>query len=80
MAEDVNLNFLARQQERLLNEMAVIRNDMAGFRDEMTVQTAIIMRLEGSMSPVLQELRAIHSQIGRMEHRIRRLEETGLDT
>ena len=56
--------------------MSAIRNDMAGFRDEMTVQTAIIMRLEGSMTPILQELRAIHSQIGRMENRIRKLEDT----
>ena len=40
---DVDLNFLARQNERILH-------DLAGVRDELRVQGAMIMRLEGAVA------------------------------
>jgi hypothetical protein len=58
------LNFLARQIER--------RTDMASLRDDMSVLTAVILRLDGTVNAP-QETRATHSQIARMNGRIRKL-------
>jgi hypothetical protein len=67
---DPDLNFLARQIERLLTEMASLRDDMA-------VLTAMVMRLDGSHTALLQETRATHAQITRMNDCVRRLETEG---
>jgi chromosome segregation ATPase len=66
---DADLNFLARQNERILSEIA-------SLRDDMTVLTAIVMRLDGSHGNLLQEIRATHTQIARMNDRIRKFEGT----
>jgi hypothetical protein len=65
------LNFVVKQLDRLTI-------DVAGMRDEMRVQSAIIMRLdgivarsEGLQTALLEEMRAIHGQIARMNNRIR---------
>ena len=67
---DPDLNFLARQNERMLAEIASLRDDMA-------VLTAMVMRLDGSHAALLQETRATHAQITRMNDRIRKLEAGG---
>jgi len=67
---DPDLNFLVRQNERILT-------DIAGLRDDMAVLTAMVMRLDGSHAALLQETRATHAQIARMNDRIRRLEVEG---
>jgi hypothetical protein len=67
---DPDLNFLARQNERILTEIASLRDDMA-------VLTAMVMRLDGSHAALLQETRATHAQITRMNDRIRKLEAGG---
>jgi hypothetical protein len=67
---DPDLNFLARQNERILTEIA-------SLRDDMPVLTAMLMRLDGSHTALLQETRATHAQITRMNDRIRRLETGG---
>jgi hypothetical protein len=51
--EPVTLEFLARQQQRMLDEMS-------SFRDDMQVLTAMVMRLDGTVGLVLTELRAMH--------------------
>lgn len=66
--EPVTLEFLARQQQRVLDELS-------SFRDDMQVLTAMVMRLDGTVSLVLTELRAMHSQHNRLANRVRRLEE-----
>jgi len=50
----ITLEFLARQQQRMLDEMGSIR-------DDMQVLTAMVMRLDGTVGLVLTELRAMHS-------------------
>jgi hypothetical protein len=67
MAEAIDLAILARQSERTMNELASLRDDMA-------VVTAIVMRLDGSMATLLQEVRVVNQQIGRMNDRVRKLE------
>jgi hypothetical protein len=64
---DPDLNFLVRQNERRLAEIASPRDDMA-------VLTAMVMRRDGSHAALLQETRATHGQITGMNDRIRKLE------
>jgi hypothetical protein len=64
---DADLTFLIRQDERIMTEVASLRDDMA-------VMSAIVLRLDGSMSALLQEMRATHTQIARMNDHIRKLE------
>ena len=64
---DPDLNFLARQIERLIN-------DVAHIRDSIDVLTSMVLRLESSNTAVLSELRAMQRQIGRMNDRIVKLE------
>lgn len=66
--EPITLEFLARQQQRMLEEMG-------SMRDDMQVLTAMVMRLDGTVGLVLTELRAMHSQHQRLANRVRRLEE-----
>ena len=68
---DPDLNFLARQNERILTEIA-------SLRDDMTVLTAMVMRLDGSHAALLQEPRATHVQIARMNDRVCKLEAEGI--
>jgi len=48
----------------------------ATFRDDMTVLTAIVMRLEASVNSLTIEVRALSSKVGRMENRLVKLEES----
>jgi hypothetical protein len=63
----VTLDFLARQQSRILDEMA-------SFRDDLTVLTAITARVEASVSALITETRAMHSRHARLERRVKALE------
>lgn len=67
MAEAIDLAFLARQSERMMTDLASLRDDMAAL-------TAIVMRLDGSMVTLLQEVRVVHQQMARMNDRVRKLE------
>src|SRR3984893_5537357 len=51
------------------------QTDAASLRDDMRVLTAIVMRLDGSHSVLLDELRATHAQIARLIDRVRKLED-----
>jgi hypothetical protein len=65
--EPISLEFIARQQEQMLDQMN-------SFRDDMQVLTAMVMRLDGTVGLVLKELRAMHSQHSRLANRVERLE------
>jgi len=65
---DADLNFIARQIDRLITEVG-------GMRDELRVQGAMIMRLDGSHTVLLEELRATHAQIARLIDPVRKLED-----
>ncbi len=53
------IDFVARRIERVLTEIA-------NLRDDMSVLTAMVMGLDGSHTALLQETRATHAQIARM--------------
>ena len=52
--EPVTLEFLARQQDRMLAELA-------SLRDDVNVLTAIVQRLDNSHTRLLGEIRATQS-------------------
>ncbi len=65
---DVDLNFLARQNERILH-------DLAGVRDELRLQGSMIMRLEGIVASLSEQVHVVHNQVGRINDWLRKLEE-----
>jgi hypothetical protein len=67
MAE-VDLAFLARQMERVISEVGRLR-------DEMTVHTATLIRLDGTVAGLVHEVRAIHTWMVRTNERISKLED-----
>lgn len=65
--EPITLEFLARQQRQILDEMA-------SFRDDLTVLSAITARVETSVSALITETRAMHSRHARLERRVKEIE------
>jgi hypothetical protein len=75
MAENVTLEFLGAQMERMFAEQAKTREDIAGLREDMRVLTAIVLRHENTLVDMLQQIRTMVSQHSRFSDRLRRLEE-----
>jgi hypothetical protein len=75
----VTLEFLGRQQERILAEMRaefrVTRAEMQNFRDDMTVLTAIALRLENSVNSLAVQVGTMVQQHRRFDERLRALED-----
>ena len=67
-SEPVDLAYIGRALRRLTS-------DMAALRDEMRVQTAMILRQDGTLNAVLEQLRAMVAQHQRTAERVRQLEE-----
>jgi hypothetical protein len=63
----IDLTCIGHALERLVTEVATLR-------DDMTVLTAIVHRMDNSQGRILEELRAIHRQHGRLAHRVEGLE------
>lgn len=66
MAE-IDLEFIARQLDRVLGELA-------GFRDDMTVVMARLDRIDATAQSMVTEIRAMHSRHDRLARRMDRLE------
>jgi hypothetical protein len=69
--ETVTLELLARPIRNMQAEMAE-------FRDQLTVQTAILPRLETGQNSIAEQLRAMVKQHQRTDQRLRALEEDRL--
>jgi hypothetical protein len=82
MAE-VDLAFIARQLERLVNDMAGLKDDMMVVMARLdridTSTRAAVDRMEITTRGVLDELRAMHSRHDRVAKRIERLEDATRD-
>ena len=63
---EVDLAFIARQLERLVN-------DVAGLKDDMTVVIARLDRLDATTHSLVTEVRAMHSRHERVAKRVERL-------
>ena len=67
MAE-IDLNFIGSQLQRLIDDLADLRADVRMSKDDMNVLTAIVLRLEGTVTRHDQRL-------DRVVDRLRKLEE-----
>ncbi|MGA8382557.1 MAG: hypothetical protein WB710_15655 [Stellaceae bacterium] len=68
MAETITLEFLADQQRRILDELALMR-------DDIRVLTAIVLRHEETLIRVLEQMTAMVAQNARIVDRLRTLDE-----
>jgi len=66
--ETITLAFIGETLCRLVN-------DVGSLRDDMTVLTAIVQRWDGTVSGLVNEIRATHAQQSRLANRVRELEE-----
>ena len=64
----VDLEFLARQIERVIN-------DVAGLKDDVMVVLARLDRIDATTHSLVTEVRAMHSRHERLSRRVDRLEE-----
>jgi hypothetical protein len=67
MSDQIDLTLIGRQQRQILT-------DLASLRDDVAVLTAIAMRQDGTLTALLTEVRATHTQHARMGARVRALE------
>ena len=61
---DVDLDFVAHQNERILTEMHNVRDEMGGMRDEIRTLSALMLRLDSSAKAMTQEMHAISGLLG----------------
>jgi len=66
--QTVTLEFIAGQQALILAQLRTMH-------DDAMVSAAILMRIDGTLSGLVQEVRAMHTQHARMASRVRVLEE-----
>jgi hypothetical protein len=64
MADQVDLNFIARRLEQM-------GNDVSNVRDDITILTAMASRMESSITSLVQKMRATHSQMACFDNRLR---------
>ena len=67
---NVDLSLIARQQAKMMSDMATMRDDMA-------VMMAILQRLDGTVGGLVNEVRATHSRHSRLASRVEALEGGG---
>ena len=69
MSDDTtpNLGLIVRQQRQILAEIGTMRDDMA-------IMMAILQRLDGTVSGLVNEVRAMHSRHNRLANRVQELE------
>ncbi len=73
MAETpVTLDFLATQQQRILDEMSTIRADIRLMKDDIGVLSAMAIRQDRATKTVIERLDWLTERFG---DRLRRLEE-----
>ena len=66
--DSVDLSLVARQQQQqLMSEMRIMQ-------DDMRVLLAIVPRMDGTLSGLVNEMRATHAQMSRFDRRLRELE------
>jgi hypothetical protein len=75
----VSLELLARLIRGLQDDVRDMREEMHELRDQMTVQTAILLRLETAQNSMAEQLRAMVRQHQRFDHRLRAVEERGAE-
>ena len=60
----ITLEFLGRQQQRLLDDFAVMRGDIALMKDDITVLAAMAQRQDRATKTILERLDGIAERFG----------------
>jgi hypothetical protein len=69
MADEISQEFIGRQ-------LALLLERLGSIEDQMIVQTAIIRRLDGAVSGLIDEVRGVIQAVyDRLDRRIRSVEE-----
>lgn len=71
---EISLDPLLREQERVLEELRLVRADIGDFRADMAVPSAIIRRLGQSVQSLTGEVHALAAQKDRQRQRLERLQ------
>ncbi len=66
-SESPDFTLLGRQQRQILTELGSIR-------DDVSVLTAVALRQDSTLTTMLTEIRAMHSEHSRLTNRVRDLE------
>ena len=59
--------------------LKTVVQDVTTLRDDMNVMSAMVMRQDNTLAALLTEVRAMHSQHGRLANRVRALEQAGAE-
>jgi uncharacterized membrane protein len=62
-----DLNFIARQLDRVLSDLQGMRDDNARLRDDMAVLTAMVVRLEHSQGRMFDQFDRLHPRVRKLE-------------
>jgi hypothetical protein len=73
--ETIDLAFIARQQDTVLNELRTMRDDMTVMMEIMRRLDHRVSSLEVSVQSVGSQLTDMHAYNRRVEQRVHRLEE-----
>ena len=74
-AQDPTLDFLAHQMDRVLTEVGSMREDMRVMMASLMRHDVAFEKNDANATALLREIRALHSQISRMNDRIRKVED-----
>jgi hypothetical protein len=59
----------------IVRQLRTTLSDLGSLRDDVSVLTAIAMRLDATLTALLTEVRAMHSQHSRLASRVRDFEQ-----
>jgi len=65
--QTTSLDLVLRKLDQMIQEHGT-------FRDDMRVQTAVIMRMDNTLAALLTEVRAMHARHDRLAQRVEKLE------
>jgi chaperonin cofactor prefoldin len=71
---DASLELLMRKQERVLDELRLVRGDIGDFKADMEAESAIIRHLDQNIQSLTGEVRALAAQQDRRRQRLERLQ------
>ena len=67
MPDEITLDFIARQLDRVITEQREVRVELRDLRADVTVLTEIILRLARDMVLVKEHLGRLDARISRLE-------------
>jgi chromosome segregation ATPase len=65
--ENVTLEFLGRQQRRLLDEMTNFRDEMSMFRNDISVLSAMAVRQDHATKKLIEQMHRVNERLAAIE-------------